>query len=129
MENDEISAAQPLETPHPQHSHHLSQAEQNHLAGWNGLIWLDFLNMDPAGTFDVFQAERDEIDHYEQKEEESKQSTPLVTSKNALNASCKRSMTPKAFVQFEGDKNQEKKILKEKKEKKEKRSEADQTCQ
>ena len=53
------------------HNHHPTQDEKNHFAGWNGLLWLDYMNMDPAATFEVFEAERNELESYKPNVEES----------------------------------------------------------
>jgi hypothetical protein len=60
--------------------HHVTEAEKDHLSKWNGLFWLDYLNMTPGGALDVFEAERSETEQYELKENQMDDATTAAKS-------------------------------------------------
>jgi len=59
--------------PQPHHHHPLTKAERDHLGGWTGLLWMDYLNADSGAALQIIEAEREEIAEYEAKHEEEEQ--------------------------------------------------------
>ncbi|KAF2396385.1 hypothetical protein EJ06DRAFT_569879 [Trichodelitschia bisporula] len=60
-----------LEHPHLVGQSHLPKAERDRLGGWNGLLWMDYMNADSGAAAALFEAERDEIEEFEIEQEEA----------------------------------------------------------
>ncbi|KAF1816759.1 hypothetical protein P152DRAFT_455000 [Eremomyces bilateralis CBS 781.70] len=68
MNSDQAQETVTSNTMVSQHPHNFSETEKQQLSGWNPLLWLDYLNADGAGAYNILKAERSQIDEYERNE-------------------------------------------------------------